>query len=162
MPRQNQAQKTPASELARGVSRGLPHLARNSRSGLHLSYSNNRPRRARPCGRILRGDPLAVLEIGGRRYELDQDGFLLEPAAWNEQAAADLAAAAGSGTLGEDHWKIIAYLRSHYRQFGSAPAARKLCSDTGFCLAEIYALFPAGPEKGAWRLAGLPKPASCA
>jgi len=53
------------------------------------------------------------------------------------------------------------YLRTYHAQFGVAPMIRKLCKETGFSLAQIYELFPAGPAKGACRVAGLPKPTGC-
>ena len=65
------------------------------------------------------------------------------------------------GTLSEEHWKVINYLRDYYQQFGIAPMIRKLCKETGFDLKRIYALFPSGPAKGACKLAGLAKPTGC-
>jgi tRNA 2-thiouridine synthesizing protein E len=92
---------------------------------------------------------------------VDDDGFMLEPTLWNQAVASALAAGDGIGTLTDDHWKVVNYLRKYYLQFGIAPMIRKLCKETGFDLKTIYALFPAGPAKGACKVAGLPKPTGC-
>ncbi len=100
-------------------------------------------------------------EIGGRSYEVDEDGFLEDPQIWNEAVALDFAATESVSELTEGHWKVINYIRNYYLQFGIAPMIRKLCKETGFKLKEIYDLFPSGPAKGACKLAGLPKPTGC-
>ncbi len=93
--------------------------------------------------------------------EVDEDGFIQEPEAWNEEVAKALATTEGVQELTEDHWKVINYLRNYYLQFGVAPMIRKLCKETGLKLKEIYDLFPSGPAKGACKVAGLPKPTGC-
>jgi TusE/DsrC/DsvC family sulfur relay protein len=100
-------------------------------------------------------------EIGGRSYEVDEDGFLQDPQIWNEAVALDFATTESVNELTEGHWKVINYIRNYYLQFGIAPMIRKLCKETGFKLKEIYDLFPSGPAKGACKLAGLPKPTGC-
>jgi tRNA 2-thiouridine synthesizing protein E len=102
-----------------------------------------------------------VFEVNGKKYEVDEDGFLQEPEIWNQEVATDFATTEGVEALTENHWKIIHYLRNYYLQFGIAPMIRKLCKETGFKLNEIYQLFPSGPAKGACKLAGLPKPTGC-
>ena len=93
--------------------------------------------------------------------KLDPDGFLVDPADWNEEVALELARMDGVEELKEDHWKVILFLREYYAGHGLAPQIRKLCETTGFKLPYIYELFPAGPAKGACRVAGLPHPAGC-
>ncbi len=104
---------------------------------------------------------MATIELNGKTYSVDEDGFLDNPEIWNEQVAADFASTEGVTELTEAHWKVINYLRSYYLQFGIAPMVRKLCKETGFKLSEIYEMFPSGPAKGACKLAGLPKPTGC-
>ena len=102
-----------------------------------------------------------ALEIEGRKYDVDEDGFLQEPDRWNEDVAKDFACTEHIASLTEAHWKVINYIRNYYLQFGIAPMVRKVCKETGFKLSEIYELFPSGPAKGACKLAGLPKPTGC-
>lgn len=104
---------------------------------------------------------MPTLELQGRSYEVDEDGFLQEPGIWNEDVARDFAVTENVAQLTENHWKVIHYLRNYYLQFGIAPMIRKLCKETGFKLSEIYEMFPSGPAKGACKLAGLPKPTGC-
>jgi tRNA 2-thiouridine synthesizing protein E len=104
---------------------------------------------------------LPTIELNGRTYQVDEDGFLEDPALWNEQVAGDLATTEGVEHLTPEHWKVISYIRAYYLEFGIAPMVRKLCKESGFKLNQIYELFPSGPAKGACKLAGLPKPTGC-
>ncbi len=104
---------------------------------------------------------MPIFEVGGRQYDVDEDGFLENPEIWNEDVAKDFATCEGVTALTDGHWKVINYLRNYYLQYGIAPMIRKLCKETGFKLNEIYEMFPSGPAKGACKLAGLPKPTGC-
>lgn len=105
---------------------------------------------------------MPTIELHGRTYAVDEDGFLEDPNVWSEQVAQDLATTEGiEGTLTEDQWKLVNYLRNYYLEFGIAPMIRKVCKETGFKLNQIYEMFPSGPAKGACKVAGLPKPTGC-
>ncbi|MDX2472257.1 MAG: TusE/DsrC/DsvC family sulfur relay protein [Candidatus Krumholzibacteria bacterium] len=93
--------------------------------------------------------------------ELDEKGYLSDPATWTRDVAFDLAAADGIETLTDAHWQIIVFLRAYQLEHGTAPMIRVLCKGTGNSLQQIYDLFPKGPAKGACRVAGLPRPDSC-
>ncbi len=104
---------------------------------------------------------MPIFEYEDLKIEVDEDGFIQEPEAWNEEVAKALASTEDVDDLTEAHWKIINYLRDYYKQFGIAPMIRKLCKETGFSLKEIYELYPSGPAKGACKVAGLTKPTGC-
>jgi len=105
---------------------------------------------------------MPTLELNGKVYEVDEDGFLQELDKWSpEFAEASAKLADLEGGLTEEHWKIINYLRDYYNKFGVAPMVRKLCKDTGIDSKKLYELFPSGPAKGACKLAGLAKPTGC-
>lgn len=104
---------------------------------------------------------MAFIEYDGQQIEVDEDGFITDPALWTEGLAAVLAKTEEVDELTEDHWKVINYLGDYYKEYGIAPMIRKLCKDTGFKLNYIYELFPSGPAKGACKIAGLPKPTGC-
>lgn len=104
---------------------------------------------------------MPTVTLSGETFEVDEDGFIQDPARWNESVAKGLASEEGIAELTEDHWKVIRFLNNYYKQFGSAPMVRKLSKETGFDLKTIYKLFPTGPAKGACKLAGLPKPTGC-
>lgn len=104
---------------------------------------------------------MPTLEIEGREFEVDGDGFLQEPGIWNEDVARLFARADGTGDLSDKHWAVINCIREYWRENDMAPMVRKICVDTGIRLREIYQLFPLGPAKGACKIAGLPKPDGC-
>ena len=93
--------------------------------------------------------------------ELDDKGYLSDPATWTREVAGDLAASDGIAVLTEAHWQVIDFLRAYQAERGVAPMIRVLCKSTGNSLQQIYDLFPKGPAKGACRVAGLPRPDSC-
>jgi TusE/DsrC/DsvC family sulfur relay protein len=101
------------------------------------------------------------LKVGEATFELNDDGFLLEPRLWSDLVAAALAAGDGVAELTPKHWKVVRYIRAHYLEFDVPPLVRKLCRQTGFQLKEIYELFPSGPAKGACKVAGLPNAKGC-
>ncbi len=104
---------------------------------------------------------MAFINVQDSQIEVDEDGFIQEPAKWNEQVAAALAATEGVSALSEKHWQLINYLRDYFQKFGIAPMIRKMCKEVGMKLSEVYELFPSGPAKGACKAAGLPKPTGC-
>ena len=104
---------------------------------------------------------MPIFEYGEVKIEVDEDGFMDEPADWNETIAVALATTEGVDDLTEEHWKLVHYLRNYYIEFGIAPMIRKLCKETGFPLKKVYELFPSGPAKGACKVAGLAKPTGC-
>ena len=99
--------------------------------------------------------------LGGKQIDVDEDGFIQDPKAWDQAVARDLALTESVKELTEAHWKVVNYLRDYYLKYNMAPMIRKLCKETGFQLKDIYDLFPSGPAKGACKVAGLPKPTGC-
>jgi tRNA 2-thiouridine synthesizing protein E len=104
---------------------------------------------------------MGEFQVGDVTLEVDEDGFIQEPEKWNKDVAEALAKTEGVEEMGDDHWKLVNYLREYYLEFGIAPMIRKLCKATGFKLNYVYELFPSGPAKGACKVAGLPKPTGC-
>ena len=108
------------------------------------------------------GEPIVPQFTHGEiSIELDDKGYLVDGSAWTPQVASALGEADGLGELAGDHWKVIDFLRAYHASHGAAPMIRVLCKETGLSLQRIYDLFPAGPAKGACRVAGLPRPDSC-
>ena len=101
------------------------------------------------------------LELGGRTFRVDEEGFLQEPEIWNDDVALLFASTEGIAEMTEDHWKVVRFIREYYLEHETAPMVRKLCQATGVNLRAIFKLFPSGPAKGACKVAGLPKPDGC-
>jgi tRNA 2-thiouridine synthesizing protein E len=104
---------------------------------------------------------MAKKSLGGQEIEVDEDGFIQEPEKWNKEVAEDLAKTENASPMGEEHWKLINYLREYYLKYEIAPPVRMVVKQTGLDLKRIYQLFPGGPAKGACKVAGLPKPTGC-
>lgn len=104
---------------------------------------------------------MPILEIEGRNFEVDGDGFLSDPTLWNEDVAQLFAGYDGITEMSEKHWAIVHLIRQNWLDKGMAPMIRVICQETGVKLREIYELFPLGPARGACRIAGLPKPDGC-
>jgi dissimilatory sulfite reductase related protein len=104
---------------------------------------------------------MSKVTLGGKEMEIDEDGFIQEPEKWDNAVAEDLAKTEEAYPMGEDHWKVVNYLRNYFLEYGIAPPVRMITKQTGIDLKKIYALFPGGPAKGACKVAGLPKPTGC-
>ena len=104
---------------------------------------------------------MPTLNVDGKEFEVDEDGFLLDMGSWSKEVAVGLAKSEGIENLTEEHWKVINFLREYFDKYKVAPPIRMLSKQTGFALKYIYELFPTGPAKGACKLAGLSKPTGC-
>lgn len=91
----------------------------------------------------------------------DADGFLKEMSSWSRELAEELARKNNIGPLIEDHWKIIEFVKDFYIEKGRGPSILRIARHTGFSSIYICHLFPCGVARGAYRLAGLPRPSGC-
>lgn len=91
----------------------------------------------------------------------DHDGFLREMSTWSRDVADKLAQLNELGPLTEEHWRVIEYVRDYYLRNGEGPPIVKIGKATGMTCKQICNLFPCGVARGAYRLAGLPRPAGC-
>lgn len=62
-------------------------------------------------------------EINGKMVETDPEGYLVNLDDWSEELAAALAKE-DNLELGEEHWKIIHYMRNYFAENGTAPNLR--------------------------------------
>lgn len=108
-----------------------------------------------------------TIELNGRRYATDEEGYLADLSTWNKELAQHLAQL-DDCHLEASHWEVIDFLREYYAEYQIAPAvriltkfiAKKLGKDKGNSK-YLYQLFPYGPAKQACKYAGLPKPTGC-
>jgi tRNA 2-thiouridine synthesizing protein E len=93
--------------------------------------------------------------------QLDDEGYLTDPATWSDPVAVELARREGI-TLTEAHWAVIRFLREYYEQRRIAPDARfvlkHLAETRGADRNELFRLFPYGYVKQACKIAGMRKP----
>ncbi len=107
------------------------------------------------------------MEIIDLTLAMNDQGFLLNQADWNENIAMRLAEL-NNIQLTDEHWEIILFIRRYYLQFKHLPNARVFTKACAKELGEkkgnsryLHQLFPDGPLKYACKLAGLPKPPTC-
>jgi TusE/DsrC/DsvC family sulfur relay protein len=99
--------------------------------------------------------------IANRPVEVDAEGFLADPAAWDEEIAAAIARDNGIPELTDRHWLVVRFMRDRYLATGTAPTIRSLGKESGVPVKELYELFPKGPAKLAAKIGGIPKPRGC-
>ena len=104
------------------------------------------------------------LEVAGNTLAVDDEGYLIDPAQWNEQVAEELARRERI-VLSEEHWAVIRFMREYYEQRHIAPDARHvmkhLAQFKGAGKAgrnDLFVLFPYGYVKQACKIAGMRRP----
>jgi dissimilatory sulfite reductase related protein len=107
------------------------------------------------------------IEVNGKSYETDEEGYLVNLADWNMDVA-NYIAQTENLNMTDNHWEVINFLREYYEEYQIAPAVRVLTKAIGKKFGPekgnsqyLYELFPYGPGKQACKVAGLPKPTGC-
>lgn len=98
--------------------------------------------------------------IAGRTLEVNDEGFLLDPDAWDEDLGTELARLIGV-EMTDAHWIPIRFLRNDYPVMGETATLRRVSTQTGIPVKELFVLFPGKPAKKMAYVAGLPKPKGC-
>ncbi len=98
--------------------------------------------------------------IAGQDVDVDVEGYMTDPNAWNGEIAKAIAAELGTGELTQKHWDVLNWLREQAAQ-GVEMNIRKVGGSGLVDIKEFYQLFPNGPLKNASKIAGLHKPTSC-
>jgi tRNA 2-thiouridine synthesizing protein E len=103
-------------------------------------------------------------EIAGNPLRVDDQGYLIDPADWNEQVAGALAREEGI-VLTDAHWAVIRFVREYYERRHIAPDARHVMKHLaayrgagGAQRNDLFVLFPYGYVKQACKIAGMRKP----
>lgn len=103
---------------------------------------------------------MTTTEIAGKQVEVNEEGFLMNFDDWNEDVARVLAANIGI-ELTDEHWKVIHFLRSDFKEQGETPTTRRVATIGGIPVKDQFALFPKKPGKKMSYIAGVPKPLGC-
>lgn len=110
---------------------------------------------------------MATIEVDGKNFEVDEDGYLQDWQEWNENVAKKMSKDDGL-ELTDSHWEVIKFLRDYFEKYQIAPMIKILTKEIGKVMGPekgntkyLYELYPAGPAKQACRYAGLPKPTGC-
>jgi TusE/DsrC/DsvC family sulfur relay protein len=103
---------------------------------------------------------MTTTTIEGRTVHVNDEGFLTDPAEWDEELARTLAARIGI-ELTDDHWKVIRFLRDDYAAQGETATLRRISTVGDIPVKTLFQLFPQKPAKKLAYVAGLPKPHGC-
>jgi tRNA 2-thiouridine synthesizing protein E len=105
-----------------------------------------------------------TLDTASESIQTDDEGYLIDPGSWNKDIAGQLARKEGL-ELGDEHWKIIHYVRSHYDEHHTPPDARHVtkfvADDMGYGRKagnRLFVLFPYGYVKETCKIAGMKRP----
>jgi tRNA 2-thiouridine synthesizing protein E len=99
--------------------------------------------------------------IANKTVDVDAEGFLTDPAQWDDELAEQIARDNGVSELTDRHWLVVRFMRERYLASGAAPTIRSLGKESGVPVKELYELFPKGPAKLAAKIGGIPKPKGC-
>lgn len=110
---------------------------------------------------------MPALELNGKQYDVDEDGYLTNLDQWTKELA-DHIAKAEEIEMTPAHWEVVNFLREYYQKYQIAPMIKILVKEIGKVLGPdkgntkyLYELYPGGPAKQACKIAGLPKPTGC-
>ncbi len=98
--------------------------------------------------------------IAGRALDVNDEGFLTDPQVWDEELGTELARLIGV-EMTEAHWKPIRFLRTDFVDTGETATLRRVSTQAGVPVKELFTLFPGKPAKKMAYVAGLPKPKGC-
>jgi len=92
----------------------------------------------------------------------DAEGYLVEPADWNEDIAKVLAAEEDI-VMSDDHWSVIRFMRDYYDEHQVAADARFVIKHLEERIGKdarkkLFELFPYGHVKQTCKIAGMKRP----
>jgi tRNA 2-thiouridine synthesizing protein E len=105
-----------------------------------------------------------IADSEGRSLQIDGEGYLVDPDSWDEMAAEQLAATE-QVVLGEEHWRVITFMRRYYDAHQVAADARFvikfMAEEMGMgkkARNQLFKLFPYGYVQQACKIAGMKRP----
>jgi dissimilatory sulfite reductase related protein len=104
---------------------------------------------------------MATKTIAGKTVQVNDEGFMTNPAEWTKEMAVELAKEEGIAELTAAHWVVIDFCRQSAGVSGKAPTLRTITSGSGVSTKDLFALFPKGPAKKVAKVSGLGKPEGC-
>ena len=69
---------------------------------------------------------MATQTLGGQAVEVDDEGFLTDPAQWNREIGEEIARENGIPELTDRHWQVVDFMRAEYFAKGTGPTVRVL------------------------------------
>ena len=103
---------------------------------------------------------MTTTTIDGKTVDVNEEGFLTDPQQWDEALGTELARLIGI-TMTEEHWAPIRFLRRDFEEQGETATLRRVSTQAGIPVKQLFTLFPGKPAKKMAYVAGLPKPKGC-
>jgi len=104
---------------------------------------------------------MAIKNIAGKDVQVNEEGFMTNPAEWTKDIAVEMAKEEGIEELSPSHWQVIDFCRRNAASSGAVPTLRTITMEAGVSTKDLFALFPRGPAKKVAKIAGLGKPEGC-
>lgn len=104
---------------------------------------------------------MATKIVAGKEIQVNDEGFMTNPAEWTKEIAVEMAKEEGIAELTETHWKVIDFCRATAASSGATPTLRTITDGAGVTTKELFGLFPKGPAKKVAKISGLGKPEGC-
>jgi tRNA 2-thiouridine synthesizing protein E len=105
-----------------------------------------------------------ILDSDKHAVETDAEGYLIDPEAWDETVAGQLAAGEGV-KLSDEHWQVLGFMRRFYDEHQIAADARFvikfMAEEMGLgrqARNHLFRLFPYGYVQQACKIAGMKRP----
>lgn len=102
---------------------------------------------------------MATKNYAGINVDVNEEGYLTDPAQWTKEVAAELAKEEKI-ELTDKHYEVLEFLREETSK-GTPLTIRKVGKSGIVDIKGLYELFPGGPLKKSSRIAGIAKPSSC-
>jgi len=102
---------------------------------------------------------MATKTYAGKTIEVNDEGYMVDPAQWNKEIAVEIAKEDGI-ELTDKHFEVLEFLRAANAK-GETLTIRRVGKSGIVDIKGLYQLFPGGPLKLSSKFAGIPKPASC-
>jgi tRNA 2-thiouridine synthesizing protein E len=109
-------------------------------------------------------ESMKTVAIEGRPVQVDDEGYLVDPAAWTRAVAEEFARQEGI-ELTDDHWAVIGFMRSYLDEHQVAADARFVIRFLAEQMGKgadarvlLFRLFPYGYVRQACRIAGMRRP----
>ena len=94
-------------------------------------------------------------------WRRDAEGYLFDPADWDEAFAQEVAREEGV-ELTDEHWEVVRFMRDEQERHQVSPDARivmkHLAETRGASRNRLFELFPYGYVRQACKIAGMRKP----
>lgn len=102
---------------------------------------------------------MAQKTLAGKTINVTDEGYLINPADWDKDVAAEIAKEEGID-ITDKHYAVIDYIRNK-SMAGEALTIRAIGKSGVTDIKGFYELFPGAPLKKATKISGVSKPSSC-